>query len=130
MFTYTDLESEAERLLWERIEFGQPVDRRVGDLERDDPAEGGSWGEERSVRAELLIELVTIERRPSDQRPRALRLYGARIKGKLDLEAVTLLCPLVLNDCHLEAPLTLDEARAPSIRLVGSSRPIHQRPAA
>ena len=93
MFTYTDLESEAERLLWDRIEFGKPVDCRVGDLERDDPAEGGSRGTERSVRAELLIELVTIERL-TGQRPRALRLYGARIKRELDLEAVTLLCPL------------------------------------
>ncbi|MGO9898954.1 MAG: hypothetical protein ACLP0J_04515 [Solirubrobacteraceae bacterium] len=81
--------------------------------------EGGSWGQERSLRAWLLIELLTIERRPSGQRPRALRLDGARIKGNLDLAAATLDCPIVLNGCHLEAPLTLDEARAQSIRLVG-----------
>ena len=123
MLTYEDLESEAERQLWDSIESGQPVDCRVGDRARDDPAEGGSWGAEQSVRAELLIELLTAERRPSGQRPRALRLYGARIKGQLDLEAVTLLCPMVLNGCHLEAPLRLDEARAPSIRLIGSAIP-------
>jgi hypothetical protein len=123
MLTYTDLESEAERLLWDRIESGQPLDCRVGGPERDDPVEGGSWGQERSLRAELLIELLTIERRPSGQRPRALRLDGARIKGNLDLEAATLVCPIVLNGCHLEAPLTLDEARAQSIRLVGCAVP-------
>jgi len=75
------------------------------------------------VRAELVIELLTIERRPSGQRPRALRLYGVRITGRLGLEALTLVCPLVLQDCHLEAPLTLDEARALSIRLAGSFVP-------
>ena len=121
MLTEEDLESEAERLIWKGIESGQLVDRRVGDPERDDPAHGGSWGHERTVRAELLIELLTTQRQPSRQPPRALRLYGARITGNLDLAAATLLCPLVLEECHLEAPLTLDAAGAPSIRLAGSS---------
>ncbi len=123
LLTYADLESEAERLLWDGIEFGLPVDCRVCDPKRDDPADGGSWDKHRTVRAELLIQLLTVERRPSGQRPRALRLYGARIEGRLDLEAATLGCPLVLNGCHFEAPLLLTEARAPSIRLVGSSIP-------
>jgi hypothetical protein len=121
MLTYNDLESEAERLLWNGIESGQPVDRRVGDRERDRPAHGGSWESERSVRAELLIELLTRERPGTGQTPRALRLYGVRITGNLDLTAATLLCPLVFSDCHLEGPLTLDAASAPSISLMGSS---------
>jgi hypothetical protein len=120
MFAYSDLQSEAERLLWQRIEFGEVVDCRVRDHDRDDPAAGGSWGEERSVRAEYLLELLRMDRGPNGLRRRALRLTGVRITGALDAEAVTLSCPLVLRDCCFDAPLKLDEARAPSIRLVGS----------
>jgi hypothetical protein len=75
------------------------------------------------VRAQLIIELVTSERLPSGQRPRALRLYGARITGRLDLEALTLACPLVLCGCYFEPPVKLDEARALSVRLSGCHIP-------
>ena len=110
-----------ERRVRNAIETGDRLDFRDPEHpELDDPASGANWGPERSVRATFLIELLASDRNRSSQQPRALRLCGARIKGKLDLEAVTLLCPLVLCTCHFDAPLTLDEARAPSIRLDGS----------
>jgi hypothetical protein len=117
MLAYEDLESEAERLLWERIESAELVDRRVGDPEQDDPANGAAWDNERSARAELLIELVTTERRPSGQRPRALHLRGARVIGTLNFEGLTLVCPLTLEECSFEQGIVLDEARASSVRV-------------
>jgi hypothetical protein len=56
----------------------------------------------------------------ADQAPalaRALRLGGARITGTLDLEAASLRCPLVLENCSFEGPVNLNGVRAPSIRL-------------
>jgi hypothetical protein len=46
-------------------------------------------------------------------------LRGARISGGLNLEAATLACPLVLDQCFCDSPINLQEARAESIRLTG-----------
>jgi len=58
------------------------VDVREGDPRRDDPADAGGWGTERTVRAGFLRDLLTNPARGI----RALRLQGARITGALDLE--------------------------------------------
>jgi hypothetical protein len=68
-----------------RIEFGD-----------DDPAEGASWGQERTVRAKVLRELLLGD----DSSTAALRLAGARITGELDLRNATIPCPVVLYGCH------------------------------
>ena len=62
------------------------------------------------VRAGLLIDLLTGQRTPEDGRLRAVKLRGARITGELDLEAVELVCPLSLADCHFERPVNLRRA--------------------
>jgi hypothetical protein len=81
-------------------------------------------GAARTVRAELLAELLVAARTPpGGGRLRAVRLRGARITGQLDLEAATLGCPLLLWDCHLEQPINLKEARAPAVRLPGCHLP-------
>ena len=46
-------------------------------------------------------------------------LRGARISGGLDLEAVTLACPFVLDGCFCDSPINLREAHAQAIRLTG-----------
>jgi hypothetical protein len=115
--------SKPERLLWDAIGSGVCVDRRALDAEFDDPANGAAWGVERTVRAQLLIELLTTERRAGGQRVRALRLRGAHISGTLNLEALTFVCPLTLEDCYFDAPVTLDEARAVSVGLRGCHLP-------
>lgn len=112
MLTHEDLDSEAERLVWARVESGELVDCRVGDPEEDHPANGAGWGEERRVRAELLIQLVSSERRASDPQPRALRLRRARISGELNLQALMLACPLALYDCYFEAQVTASSTSA------------------
>lgn len=107
MLTSDDLESETERLVCERVGAGEWVDASVL------PQEG------RVARAELIAEVVTSDRGPDGRRPRALRLRGARVTGRLDLDAATLVCPLALEGCSFDRPLVLDEAWAPSVRICG-----------
>jgi hypothetical protein len=105
----------AEQRLRHAAATGTLVDLRTG--ERDDPAAGAGWGAERTVHADALIDLLT------GQRPRAVKLRGARVTGELDLEAAELACPLLLADCHIEQPVNLREATAPAIRLPGCHLP-------
>ena len=111
--------AEHERHIVEAACTGQPIDLRVGDTERDDPAKGAGWDHARTVRAELLIELLTAERIPGSGRSRAIKIHGASITGPLDLEARTLVCPLLLQGCHFDESVNLDEATAMTIRLPG-----------
>jgi hypothetical protein len=102
---------------------GTLVDLRTGDAQRDDPAGGTAWGAERTVRAGVLIELLTGARTPEGGRLRGVKLRGARIIGELDLEAAEVACPLLLADCHIEQPVKLRGATAPTIRLPGCRLP-------
>jgi adhesin HecA-like repeat protein len=113
--------SEPERRIMSAARTGELVDLSVGDAEHDDPAHGATWDGARTVRAEMLIELLTAERTPS--RPWAIRVKSARIIGQLDLEALELSCPLLLRGCRIDEPINLDEATAPAIRLPGCHLP-------
>jgi hypothetical protein len=102
---------------------GALVDLRAHTAELNDPATGAAWDATRTVRAELLVGLLTGVRDPAAGRVRAIKLRGARITGRLDLEAGELGCPLLLWDCHFEEPVNLEEARAPVLRLPGCHVP-------
>jgi hypothetical protein len=110
-----------ERKLREAIMTGRLVDLRVGDATADDPATGADWPAQRTVAAALLAKVLTSTEGP--RRPRALRLAGARIVGRLDLEATEVVCPLLLRDCWFAEPVVLDEAQAPALRLPGCHLP-------
>ena len=97
---------------------GVLIDVREGDPRRDDPAHAGGWGAERTVRAEFLRDLLT-----NPARGIAPRLRGARITGTLDLEGDDLVSGVLLQDCGLDEPVNLRQARAPMIRLPGCHLP-------
>ncbi|MEV6828158.1 hypothetical protein [Amycolatopsis sp. NPDC051102] len=102
-----------EQQLTEAAARGAMVDLRTGDPTADDPAQGARWPASRTVPAELIARLVTGTQTP----PRAVRLAGARVTGRLDLESAILRCPLVLEGCSFEEPVTLEQAQAATIRL-------------
>jgi hypothetical protein len=100
---------------------GALTDLREGDPGVDDPRSGEMWARGRTVRADVLAELLT--QATSAGRPRALRLAGARIIGTLDLGATRLLCPVLLLGCWFEQPVNLTEARTLAVRLPGCQLP-------
>ncbi|MGH3321151.1 MAG: hypothetical protein ACRDN9_13425 [Streptosporangiaceae bacterium] len=112
-----------ERRLLDAVGTGSPLDLRVGVPELDDPAQGPAWDAARTLRAELLVELLTGARDPDIGRRRVVNVRGARIVGSLDLEGCVLVCPLLLWDCSVEQPVNLNEATAPGIRLTGCHVP-------
>jgi hypothetical protein len=111
----------AEEELREAILTGRPVIWRTGDADADDPTNGAAWDAQRTVAAEFLAELLTAT--DGSRRPRGLRLTGARIVGRLDLEATELVCSLQLRECWFAQPAILDEAQAPALRLPGCHLP-------
>ena len=113
----------AERRLLRATAEGKLADLRVGEPEQDDPAQGAAWEAGRTIRAGLLVSLLSGTRRPDAVKPRAIRVRGARIAGPVDLEAATLDCPLLLQECNFEEPVNLNEAKAPVIRLPGCHLP-------
>ena len=77
-----------------------------------------AWGEERTVSAAVLRHLLIGKDWPTDAR--GVRLRGIRMSGPLDLQAATLLCPLHLESCILDAQLVcLDQAAATVLTITG-----------
>jgi len=76
-----------------------------------------------TVRADLLARLLTgaFELTPG-ARP-AMKVIGARITGKLDLEAANIIAPIWLEQCLFEEAPNLVDADARSIRLPGCQTP-------
>ena len=77
---------------------GKRVDRGKGPFSL---TEMRAWGEDRTVRAEVLRCLLA---GPGKVAAKGVRLRGIKIKGKLDLQAVTLRFPLRLESCYVEGP--------------------------
>jgi hypothetical protein len=120
----SDMElSIAERRLPQAVVTGALVDLQVKDADLDDPKHGAAWGPGRAIRATVLAELLTGQRASQGGRPRAVKLRGARVTGLLDLEGSTLFCPLLLEDCHFEEQVNLNEATAVVIRMPGCHLP-------
>ncbi|GIH19421.1 hypothetical protein Raf01_75930 [Rugosimonospora africana] len=75
-----------------------------------------SWGDERTVSASVIRELVR-GRLVSEPDPHGLRLRGARIAGQIDLENITSDLTLELRDCLLPDGLNLRNARLLAVAL-------------
>ncbi|MEV5756584.1 membrane-associated oxidoreductase [Streptomyces tendae] len=107
----------AESRLWRAFASGTDVDFRTADpsaadsaaadpsaANLDDPAVGGTWGPERTVRASVLRSLL-LDGPREEGRVAALSLAGARVTGRLDLQYATVDHPVRLRHCHFdEAP--------------------------
>jgi hypothetical protein len=63
-----------ERQLVDAAAAGELVDLQAGDLQLDHPGQAANWGEERSVRADLLAELLTGRCQPGAGPVRSVKL--------------------------------------------------------
>jgi hypothetical protein len=95
---------------------GEWLDGGAGPFEPDAMK---SWGQERTVNAAVLRDLLIGDRWPVHAK--GVRLRGVKISGLLDLEGATLRCPLSLDGCYLDAagPARLNHATASQVTLTG-----------
>ena len=88
------------------LALGSPVDEVVM----------SSWDGTHSVAADDVRELLR-GRVVTDPDPRGLRLRGARIRGRLDLDNLATTVELTLVDCLLGEGITAEAAHLPGLSL-------------
>ena len=91
--------SQSERDMLHRAKAGEQGDLGDGPF---DLTAMQAWGPERTVRAAVLRELLVAQRWPVHVK--GVQMRGARISGRLDLEATTLRCLVRLEDCYFDDP--------------------------
>jgi hypothetical protein len=106
-----------ERLLVEHVGCGEWLDLAVKD-EAVDEAAMRSWGKSRTISAVVIRDILR-GRLAADPDPHGLRLRGARITGRLDLENLTTDVNLELRDCLLEEGVLARGARLAFVGLTG-----------
>ena len=115
--------TEPEQMLIDAAAHGEVADFRTGHAEQDDPAAGESWGEERTIRAEIVFCLATGLRSDWSVHPKGVRVCGAKIVDVLDFHSATFRCPLFLLQSWFEKEIVLIDARTKTIGLNGSRVP-------
>ena len=91
--------------VWKAAATGTLVDRRVGDSAIDSPEKGTEWGPERTVRAEVIVDLLIGNGEAASMAVRGVRLQGPHITGDLNLEARA--CLQTHNQSKIEAMVTI-----------------------
>jgi len=108
--------SDAERALVDHVTRGETLDF-AGD-EPIDEASMRSWDGSRTIPAAIVRDVLR-GRLVSDPDPRGLRLRGARIAGRLDIENVVSSVALELYECFLDEGLVARDATLPFLVLSG-----------
>ena len=109
--------TSVEQSLVEHVGRGEWLDLAADD-EAVDEAAMRSWGDSRTCRATVIRDILR-GRLAADPDPHGLRLRGARITGRLDLENLTTDVNLELKDCLLEEGVLARDARLASVGLAG-----------
>jgi hypothetical protein len=105
-----------EQALADCVRQGKWLDLAEGEVV--DEAAMRSWGESRTCRAAVIRDILR-GRLAADPDPHGLRLRGARISGRLDLENLTTDVNLELSDCLLEEGIDARGARLAGVGLAG-----------
>ena len=106
-----------EELLVEHVACGEWLDLAVGG-EAIDEAAMRSWGDSQTCRAAVIRDILR-GRLVADPDPHGLRLRGARIAGRLDLQDLATNVHLELQDCLLEEGVCARRARLAGLVLTG-----------
>ncbi|MEU4994816.1 membrane-associated oxidoreductase [Streptomyces sp. NPDC021622] len=109
-----------EARVWQAYARGRTVDLRPTDGAAADS--GAQWGPERTVRAEVLRALLLEAPRQAGETP-LLRLTGARISGRLDLQYAEVAAPVHLWACYFDEELDLYGAQLRQLYLGRSVLP-------
>jgi hypothetical protein len=109
--------TSVEQSLVEHVSRGEWLDLAADDEAVDESAMR-SWGDSRTCRATVIRDILR-GRLVADPDPHGLRLRGARITGRLDLENLTTDVHLELTDCLLEEGVLVRGARLAGFALAG-----------
>ena len=107
----------AEESLVDHVRRGEELDL-AADNEAVDEAAMRSWGDSRTCRATVIRDILR-GRLAADPDPHGLRLRGAQISGRLDLENLTTYVNFELTDCFLEEGVLARDARMAFVGLAG-----------
>jgi hypothetical protein len=107
----------AELSLVEHVSRGEQLDLAAAG-EAVDEAAMRSWGESRTCRASVIRDILR-GRLAADPDPHGLRLRGAKITGRLDLQNLTTDVHLDLQCCLLEQGVCVRDAHVASLTLTG-----------
>jgi hypothetical protein len=109
--------TSVEQALVDHVGQGELLDL-AAEGEPVDEASMRSWGESRTCRAWVIRDILR-GRLVADPDPHGLRLRGARISGRLDLESLNTGVNLELEDCFLEEGVLARDARLSTLCLYG-----------
>jgi hypothetical protein len=109
--------TSVECALVDHVERGELLDL-AGDRPVDEVAMR-SWDTARTVRAEVIRDIMRGRLAPEPD-PHGVRLRGARIAGRVDLENITCTLWLELCDCFLDEGLNARDAHLAGLVLTGS----------
>jgi hypothetical protein len=113
--TRTDSSASIEDRLTDALRSGTEVDlipEALGEELLGEEVMHG-WGPDHDVEAELVRQLLLRGLDDDVVDPRGLRLRGARIRGRLDLDLVDTRVALRLRDCLLEHGISAQQAHLP-----------------
>ena len=108
--------TSVEQALIDHVACGEWLDVAADD-EVIDEAAMRSWGDSRTCRAAVIRDIL--RGKATDCDPHGLRLRGARITGRIDLENLTTDINLELKDCLLEEGVLARDAHLAFLGLAG-----------
>ncbi|KAB8190582.1 hypothetical protein FH608_034230 [Nonomuraea phyllanthi] len=121
--------TKAERRLWNAFPTGEIVELGPYHADRtrtaggNAPADGDTWGPERSIRAEVIAQLLLGARDAAGGAVPAVRLRGARITGQLAVVGGTIPYELNLSGCHFDEPVRFTDSTTRTVRLTDCHLP-------
>ncbi|PZT74584.1 MULTISPECIES: oxidoreductase [unclassified Streptomyces] len=115
--------SAAELGMWQSFRNGTTYDLRTRDRVLDDPFAPHEWGPERSVAARMVARLLLSGPAARPGRVTALKLWGVRITGKLDLAGGRVDPYVELTGCRFDEEVAFPECHFTTLRLVGCAVP-------
>lgn len=111
---------DTERRLIEAIAKGEWADYSSEDPALNDSADGATWGEDRTVRAHVIVAICAQLEPSLTVHAKGIRIRGAKITGQLDFQNLNLLFKLSLINCWVETEILLQDAQTRTIVLSGS----------
>ena len=109
----------AEEYFLDKAQKGEPAVFTTGDEKKDDPANAADWGEDRTIRSELIYWLCMDKAAIELVHAKGIQIGGAKIADPLDLECVDIPHRLILLGCALDK-VTLRDASARMLGFDGS----------